>query len=164
MKKNRWFVLSVILFAALAATAATAQDDAAKLTREIETLHAAQEKASLAGNYDALLSHFAEDVIICADTRAPIKGRAAMRAAYRENEKEGVKLHAISSIIDTLWTCGDRIYLRGSFGQSASSRKSPNPVAIHGSYLEIYKRRPDGRHLVEYLIWNLGFNPFEGGK
>lgn len=164
MKKDRWFIISVILFAALAATAVTAQDDVAKLTREIEAIHTAQEKAGLAGDYDALLAYFAGDVIICADTRAPIRGREAMRALYRENEKEGVKVHAISSTIDTLWICGDRIYLRGSFGQSASSRKSPNPVAIHGSYLEICQRRPDGRHLVEYLIWNLGFNPFEGGK
>lgn len=152
------------LLACLVATAVRAQDDIAQLTREVEALHAAMEKAAIAGDYETVLGYLTEDVVLCADTRAPQRGRDAVRAAYRENEKEEVKIHSISSTIETLWTCGDRVYLRGGFGQSGSSKKHPAPVAIHGSYFEICRRMPDGRLLVEYNIWNLGFNPFEPGE
>ncbi len=164
MKKKCTAILPVFLLVSLTTTAAVAQDDVAKLTREIEAINAVLEKAALAGDYDTILAHHAEDAILCPDTHAPIRGREAMRQVYRKSEQEQVKLHAFSTTIDTLWTCGDRIYLWGAFGQSASSPRSPNPVAIHGSYFEICRRQADGRHLIEYLIWNLGFNPFEGDK
>lgn len=162
MTRGGWLALVTIL--GLAAAAAGAQDEVAQVTREVEVLHAAMEKATLAGDFEAVLGYLTDDVILCADTRAPQRGLAAVREAYRENEKEQAKVHAISSTIEALWVCGDRVYLRGSFGQSASSKRHPSPIAIHGAYFEICRRQPDGRLLVEYNIWNLGFNPFEPAK
>ena len=157
-------LIALVVAGLIAAAATAAEDEIARLTREVEAVHDAMEKAAIAGDYETVLSYLTEDVVLCADTRQPQRGKAAVRAVYRENEKEEVKIHSISSTIEALWTCGDRIYLRGTFGQSGSSKKHPAPIAIHGSYFEICRRLPDGRHLVEYNIWNLGFNPFEGGQ
>jgi ketosteroid isomerase-like protein len=154
---------SMLLVGAVASTA-VAGEEQQELARQLEQISTTMEKAALAGDYDTILAYHTDDAIVCADMHPPIEGKAALRAGYAQQQKEGVKIHAISATISSIWTCGERVYTRGTFGMTSSSRAHPDPVGIHGSYFQIWRHEAAGTYRIEYTIWNLGFNPFEGSK
>jgi hypothetical protein len=72
-----------------------------------------------------------------------------------------VVVHSFNGEIEDLWVCGDRVYERGKWAMSQSTSFHKKPKAYYGSYFEIWKVQKDSTLLIDYMIYTLGFNPFE---
>jgi ketosteroid isomerase-like protein len=136
------------------------QQEEVTLKDKIEKINKVIEKAMLSGNFDSILPYYTNDIIISPFEKS-VKGIEAIKEIYQENKKMGLKYHSFSGTIENLWECSDKIYERGTFGNSLSSNDHPKPVAYYGSYFTIWHKENDGSLKIEYLIFNLDFNPFK---
>ncbi len=134
------------------------EDDEADLEARLEQIGDTIERAMLAGDYDEVLRHFTEDAILDPGLSPALHGREAIRAQYRKIKATGLRYNSFSSRIEEVWTCGDRVYERGTFGLSIEAPQLPRPEAYSGGYFEIWRR--SGTDLeIEYMIWNLDHDP-----
>lgn len=137
------------------------QETLASVQHKLEEIGQILNKATLEGDYETLLKYHTDDAIIKADMRPAIKGKSALREEFEKNKKAGARVHSFSTATEAMWICGDEVYERGTFGQTASYKDSPKPIAVYGSYFEIWLKQTDGSYKIKYLIWNLDFNPYE---
>ena len=119
-------------------------------------------KAAVAGDYDAQLKYYTDDMIIMADFQPMINSKAALKEIFRQERESGLKYHSITGTIADLWMCGDLVYDRGTFGMAVSRKAESKPRAYHGSYFQIWEKQKDGSFKIKMTIWNLDFNPFGG--
>ena len=138
-----------------------AQDNLQQVQKKLEEISQILNKATLEGDYETLLSCHTDDAIIKPDFSPAIKGKRALREQYEKNKREGGKIHSFSATTEDMWIRGDEIYERGTFGMAASSKGSPKPVAVYGSYFQIWLKQADGSYKIKYLIWNLDFDPYK---
>ena len=129
------------------------------LRTEIDSINNILDKAMLSGNFEAMMSYYAEDIIVSPGLNPTVKGKAAVKEGYEKSRKDGVKYHSFSGTTEEIWECEDRIYERGTFGMSFSYKDHPKPIGYYGSYFTIWQREADGSLKIKYVIWNLGFNP-----
>jgi len=161
LMKNKLFPILAI-FLSFTLCQAPAQSDAPS-AETIETLNKLQdlmEQATLKGDYVTIAEHYTVDAVIMPDFAPAIRGRKALLAAYKNQQKEGTKFHSFSTTAELRWQKENEIFERGTFGMSVTGRKSPKPTAYYGSYFQIWQKEPDGRYLMKFTIWNLDFNPF----
>ncbi|MBS4036102.1 MAG: hypothetical protein KGZ85_16690 [Ignavibacterium sp.] len=131
------------------------------IKEEVEKINQELEKLVLAGNYNAILPYYTDDIIICSAFHPEIKGKDAIKDIYDKNEKSRLKHHSFSGTIKDIWECENLVYERGVFGTSLSSKDSPKPSAYYGSYFTIWEKSNDGSLKIKYVIWNLDFNPYK---
>lgn len=131
------------------------------IKEEVEKINQELEKLILAGNYNAVLPYYTDDIIICSDFHPEIEGKDAIKSIYDKNKKLELKHHSFSGTIKDIWECADLVYERGVFGMSLSSKDSPKPSAYYGSYFTIWERSNNDSLKIKYVIWNLDFNPYE---
>ena len=131
------------------------------LKEKLEKINSEIEELMLAGNYDALMPYYTDDVVISPGFEPSVKGKEAIREAYEKNEKRGIKYHSFSGAPEEIWESGKFVYDRGTFGLAVSAKDYPKPVAYYGSYFTIWQKEDNGSLKVKYLIWNLDFNPCE---
>jgi ketosteroid isomerase-like protein len=117
-------------------------------------------KAVLAGDYETLLSHFADDVIVDPIFQPPIKGKKAYREEIKKMKELGVKYQSMNGTPTDIWECGGMIYEMGTFGMSMVTRESPQPKAYYGSYFQIWQKQADGIYKIKYMTSNLDYYPF----
>jgi len=134
------------------------QDSEAKKT--IESIGDTINKAVLAGDYETMLSYFADDIIVDPIFQPPIKGKKAYREEVNKMKEIGVKYQSMNGTPSDMWECGDMIYERGTFGLSLVTKESPQPKAYYGSYFQIWQKQTDGSYKLKYMTSNLDFNPF----
>lgn len=144
-----------------AEASARAEQSANSVKEKIESINKILEKATLNGDYDTMLKYYADDIIVCPDLNPPVKGKAALEEAYDKEKRYDVKYHSFSGTIDSIWECGDKIYERGTFGMSYSSKKHKKPEAYYGSYFSIWQKEGGDSLKIKYAIWNLDFNPWD---
>jgi ketosteroid isomerase-like protein len=140
-------------------TAKVKDSEVRKTIEEISTLLS---KASIANDYETQLKYFTEDAVIEPPLGPAVKGKMEIRKGFGQNIKDSIIVHSHNTTIEELWVCGDKVYDRGKWGLSRTTRGSAIPAAFYGSYFTIWKIQPDGTCLIDYLIYNLDFNPFEG--
>lgn len=129
------------------------------LKAEIDSINNILDKAMLSGNFEAMMTYYAEDIIVSPGLNPTVKGKAAVKEGYEKNRKDGVKYHSFSGTTEEIWEFENRIYERGTFGMSFSYKDHPKPIGYYGSYFTIWQREGDGSLKIKYVIWNLGFNP-----
>jgi ketosteroid isomerase-like protein len=122
------------------------------------------EQAVLANDYDTQLSFIADDIIIDPPLEPPIRGKGAVREGIAKALKEGVKYRSFSGTSEDLWTVGDRVYERGTWGMSFTTNKMKQPFAPYGSFFEIWTKDTSGNYRIQYLVYTLDMNPYETGK
>ena len=125
-----------------------------KINNEIEDL-------MLKGAYEDILPYYSNDIIIAPALQPSVAGINAIKELYREDKKIGLRHHSFSSNIEDLWECSDKVYERGTFGLSLSTKDHPKPVAYHGSYFTIWQKEKEDNFKIKYLIYNLDFNPYK---
>jgi ketosteroid isomerase-like protein len=126
----------------------------------IESIGEKLVKASLEGDYETILSYHTEDVIVMPDFHPMLRGKKALRESYEDSKRRGSKIHSLSGTPSDFWICGDMAFELGTFGLSASSNESPHPVALHGSYFEIWEKTGN-TYKIKFSTWNLDYNPWE---
>jgi ketosteroid isomerase-like protein len=135
-----------------------AQED--EVRKFIESIEDDFSKAALKGDYETILSYFADDVIVVPIFQPPIKGKKAYREELNKLKKQGVKYQSISGIIADIWECGNMVYETGTFAMSLIRKESARPEAYYGSYFQIWQKQSDESYKLKYMISNLDFNPF----
>jgi ketosteroid isomerase-like protein len=134
-------------------------ESATDLGARLEKTNKAIERAMLAGDYEAILSYYTDDVVLVPDFQPAVRGKSAVWEGYTKQQKAGVTFHSFSATTEKIWTSGKDVYEYGTFGQAVSARDHAKPKAYYGSYFMIWEEQPDGALLIKYVIWNLGFNP-----
>lgn len=130
-----------------------------KMQEELDKIASEMEQALLKGDYEALLTFYTDDAVVMADFRPTIEGKAKLRQTYKEGARQGIKTHSITGTTRELWIAGDKVYQRGTFGTAVSSKENPRALGYYGSYFQIWEKQPDGRLLLDLVIWNLDFYP-----
>jgi ketosteroid isomerase-like protein len=158
MKYHALLLLSFALFL-IFPESLRAQDSMKELRAKIDDIGKKLEAASIRGDYELILSYYADDIIIDHPLEPPIRGKDAARVQIEKGIREGLKYHSFSGTIEDLWECGGKVYERGSWGMSYTSKHTRQPVGAYGSYFEIWMKGDDDSYKIQYLIYTLDFNP-----
>ena len=130
-----------------------------KIEDQLELINQEMTEAIIDGEYEIILKHYADDVIVMPDFTPPLKGIKALEKQYEKDFRKGLKYHSFGGNVEVRWKIGNEIYERGSFGMSLSVKDSPKPLAYHGSYFQIWEITDDDECKIKFTIWNLDFNP-----
>ncbi len=133
----------------------------AEVRKFVESIEDDLNQAVIEGDYETVISYFADDIIVVPIFQSPIEGKEAYRKEVKKLKKKGVKYQSISGTIADIWECGNMIYEIGTFGMSLITKESPQPKAYYGSYFQIWQKQSDESYKLKYMISNLDFNPFE---
>lgn len=164
LKSKRVLILLTLALMLLLSQAFYAQDNLENVQKKLAEISQILNKATLEGDYETLINCHTDDAIVKPDFVPAIKGKRALREQYEKNKKAGAKIHSFSATTEDMWIRGDEVYERGTFGMAASSKESAKPVAVYGSYFQIWLRQADGAYKIKYLIWNLDFDPYKGNS
>jgi|GEM_PF-1676434 len=135
--------------------------DDEEIKNKIEKITQIINKAVLENDYDTQLKYFTEDAIIVPPLGPAVKGKKEIKNGFDKNVMDKVVLHSFNAAIEDFWVCGNRVYERGKWAMAQSSKLSNKPKAYYGSYFEIWEVQKDSSVLIDYMIYTLGFNPFE---
>jgi ketosteroid isomerase-like protein len=132
-----------------------------EIKKKIEKITQSINKAVLENDYDTQLKYFTENAIIVPPLGPVANGKNAIKDGFERNIKENVVVHSFNATIEDLWVSDNRVYERGKWAMAQSTSRSKIPKAYYGSYFEIWKTQQDSSLLIDYMIYTLGFNPFE---
>lgn len=104
----------------------------------------------LAGNWDALLPFYAEDVVFLPPNQPEIRGRAALLELLRHLPP--VMTYDVR--VDEIEGCGDLAYAKGSYALSLRPDSGTPPVRDTGRFLHILRKRADGSWLITRDIFS----------
>ncbi len=127
----------------------------------LQKINGVMDKAVLDGDYETLLKYYTDDVVVMPIFEPPIRGKNALREAYKKNKKAGVKYHAFNAMPEKIWSCGKEVFEYGKFGLAVSSRETEYPSAYYGSYFMFWEKQPNHSYLVKYVITNLDHKPYK---
>ena len=120
---------------------------------DVERATGAFHEALRTNDAQTFLSFVAEDVVMMPPGEAPIRGKDALRAWYAA---------FLSQYRTSSLTLGEREVLVGegfaveigSFEWGLIPAAGGSPVLDRGSYMQVWKRQPDGQWRFEREIWN----------
>ena len=156
--------LTLLFLCLVLSSSGSAQDNLKEIRQKLEGINRTMERAELENDYSTQLKYFTDDIMIDHPLEPPLRGKESLKARYERNQKEGVKYHSVSSTMEDLWVSGDRVYERGTWGMSVSSKRVKQPIGAFGSYFQIWRKQADNAYRIEYLIFTLDFNPYELGR
>jgi ketosteroid isomerase-like protein len=130
------------------------------LKAKIEKLNEAYIKATIAGDIEATLSFYTEDIIYMPNYSKMTKGIEAMRMDEEASAEAGFKVTAMTLETLDVMDCGDLVYEIGLYEISMSMPQMPEPIKDKGKYVTIWeKKKKDLKMKLE--IWNTDNNPWE---
>jgi ketosteroid isomerase-like protein len=156
MKK---FVVIVFLLSTIVPHILAAQTKLERVREQVKILKKERQNASLEQDYEKAITYFTDDVLIMPGMQPPFEGKAELRKMFKQDEKNGVKIHAVSDNIQKDWLCGDDYYERGTWSMSITSNDTQRPIAFLGSYFQIWQKQKDGSYKIKFNIWNLNHQP-----
>ena len=159
MRTNNFFLCSMLSFFFIIYINVFAQET--EMREVLESIGAEINSALLSGDYETIMSHFTDDVIVFPLFDAPIKGKRAYREAVKKLKEKGIKYRSMNGNSTEMWECGNMVYDIGTFGMSLVSPASAKPTAYYGSYFQVWQKQSDGIYKLKYMMSNLDFNPFE---
>lgn len=115
------------------------ENDVAAIRRAIEQDAVAVRRA----NWDAVTRMFTADAIRFPPHRAPIHGRAAIRAWLETFPP--IQEFAITA--DEIVGCDDVAFVRGRYSLTAAGAQGSSPMIDRGNYMGLLRKQPDGSWL-----------------
>jgi uncharacterized protein (TIGR02246 family) len=117
----------------------------------IKAIGPAMDKAVLAGDLDAALALFAEDVMVMGPNSPTFQGRStwlemvnSLGMTVTEHVLEFVEVDGY----------GDIAYARGNWVEAFSIEGVEEPIKDEGKALGILRKQPDGSWLIAVWCWN----------
>jgi ketosteroid isomerase-like protein len=92
-----------------------------------------------AGDYDGMLAHYADDVLVQSNIGPEINSKEAWRESLKSSLPSGVKLQMTFDTTE-LKVAGDLAYERGMYTIQMASEGAAPQVAFKGRYVHILKR------------------------
>jgi ketosteroid isomerase-like protein len=146
-----WLVVLVML---VPAQCVLSQERQRELKSEVEELMAKMDRAMVDGDTEALLTFYADDVVVLPNNAPRIVGKAAFRKMMEDHRKSGVTFGSFMGTVDRAWECGGMVYSVGSYALSANIPGMARPVGDKGKSLTIFRRGKDGKLQIVYDMWN----------
>ena len=140
------------------------QSDLSEVRAAIAEISQKLNQAVLADDYETQLSFLADGITIDPPMEPPVRGIAAVREGMARAQKEGMKYRSFSGTTEDLWTSGDKVYERGTWGMSFTTNRMTQPIAPYGSFFEIWTKDDAGKYRIQYLVYTLDVNPCEKGN
>lgn len=156
MKK---LVIFVFLFSIIVPHVLSAKTKLELVREQVQSLKKERQNASIERDYEKALKYFTDDVLVMPGMQPPLEGKDELRRMYKQDEKNGVQILAVSDNIHKDWLCGEDYYERGTWSMSVTSNDTPRPVAFLGSYFQIWQKQKDGSYKIKFNIWNLNHQP-----
>ena len=156
MRINNVILITILIFISFTLFA---QD--ATIKTVLESMGEEFTQAVLAEDYELIMSHMIDDVIVFPIYGTPIKGKSAYRKSVKKLKDSGIKYQSISGTSTEMWVCGEMVYDIGTFGMSLVTKESPKPIAYYGSYFHVWQKQSIGTYKLKYMMSNLDFNPYE---
>ena len=154
-RKLSAFVGCAALWVGLVSPAAA--DDAAARAA-LDSASQALDEALEKDDADGVMAHVAEDVVMMPPGEAPVLGKTAMQAWY-EGFLAGYKTVALAFTEREVMVDGDLGVVLGHHEWTLAPRAGGDPFTDVGSYLQVWRRQPDGRWLFAREIWNSSAPP-----
>ena len=137
------------------------ESDNSAVEQKLKEANLKIDKAVLEGDFETILKYYSDSVVVVPVFKPVLKGKEAVRQAYMQEQKDGVKFHAFNASIEKIWEAGNNVYEYGSFGMTVTSNQTKHPYGFTGNYFMIWEKQKDQSYLIKYMISNLDFNPCE---
>ncbi|MDH3292335.1 MAG: SgcJ/EcaC family oxidoreductase [Gemmatimonadota bacterium] len=146
------FAISAILLAACSAIdgqqATTTQVDA----EAIMMMLAEYDTAATAGNVDAYMALYADDAVSMPPDAPARTGKEEIRAAFVAFLEENTV--QLTSQVDEVRVSGDLAFLRVAYDETVTPKAGGEPTQLHGKWLVILERQPDGSWKWWHEMWS----------
>ena len=117
----------------------------------IKAIGPAMDKAALAGDWDAAVALFTEDVVMMGPNSPIIQGRPTLLEMTKSSGMT-VTEHVLELVeVDGY---GDIAYGRGNWVEAFSIEGVEEPVKDEGKVLGIFRKQPDGSWLIAVWMWS----------
>lgn len=155
MKLAVWGIAAAVTVAIALAVTAVAGD----LRAELEELNAQICRAQLDGDFDALMSFYADDAVVLPNYGKKLEGKKAIREKMEADREAGLVFESFTARIDEAWECEGMVYEIGTFALSLSLPDIARPIGEKGKYMTVWRRGKRGTLKILYEIWNTDIEP-----
>jgi len=154
MLRRSEVLLLVAVLSVLGIGGVCSEEPRGALEAELDALDATMHQAMIAGDFERILTFYADDAVVLPNNAPKIVGKAAMKASFEAQQKSGVTFGSFASTVERAWECGELVYSVGSYAMSATVPGTPRPVADKGKFFSVYRRSTSGNLQIVYDIWN----------
>jgi ketosteroid isomerase-like protein len=164
MMRSSWVVSSTAMILSVATIACSrtepaqnsAQDDAHQAG--VDSAATRLLAALRTDSPDSLLALMAEDVIIMPPGEPVLKGKAAVRTWYEQFVKQ-MRTSSLNITDRELLISGDHATEVAGFEWTLVPVAGGQQIVDRGSYIQVWKRQPDGRWVFSREVWNSAAPP-----
>jgi uncharacterized protein (TIGR02246 family) len=104
------------------------------------------------GDADGVAAQYTEDAILMSPGKPPVVGRKAIAETFRPFF--AVFRGELAQEIEEIEVLGDQAYMRGKIRINVTAKKGRANAELHGKYLAIARRCPDGVWRFSRDIYN----------
>lgn len=154
MKKTLTLVLLVILCMVLESCAVSQEQTHNDLRRMVDLLSGQAEKAFLAGDIEAMLRYYCDDIISMPDDHPMIRGKADLKRTTEAILSTGMRFQSLESTTIEVQRAGEYVYEVGTFRQVVIMPGTTEPMKSVGKYLTIWRKQSNGELKIAVEMYN----------
>jgi ketosteroid isomerase-like protein len=117
----------------------------------IKAIGPAMDKLALAGDYDAALAMFTDDVLVMGPNSPTFQGRSTWLEMVKSSSMTVTEYMLEFVDVDGY---GDIAYARGIYKEAFNIEGAEEPHKDEGKVLGIFRKQPDGSWLIAVWCWN----------
>ncbi|MBN1509665.1 MAG: DUF4440 domain-containing protein [Sedimentisphaerales bacterium] len=130
------------------------------LKARVEEIGDKAEQCFLAGDVDAMLQYYCDDVISMPEFHPMVKGKADLKRQTEAILAMGMTFAALESTALDVQGSGELVYEVGTFRQAIVLPGGKEPLEQKGKYVTIWKRQPDGTLKIAVEMYNSDADPY----
>ncbi|MFQ5877302.1 MAG: YybH family protein [Acidobacteriota bacterium] len=154
MRRSRMVLTASFILAALLSLAHAGAAGTGDLVAELAAIGDRLDEAVVAGNFETVLSFYAEDAVVMPNFQERLEGREAIRARMDADREAGLSYASATGSVEKAWECDGMVYGIGRYAVSVSLRNAPRPISDEGKFMTVWRRGEDGSLRIVYEIWN----------
>jgi ketosteroid isomerase-like protein len=154
MKKWRMIFISGLALVFLGGCAHTDTQKDEDLKVRVETTGRKAEAAFLAGDVDAMLQYYTEDVISMPEFYPMVKGKEDLRRKTEAILSAGIRFKSLESTTLDVKIGGRYVYEIGTFRQAVILPGTNEPTESSGKYVTIWEKQKNGDLKIAVEIYN----------
>lgn len=154
MKRWRMIFISGFVWIFLGGCAHTDTQRQDDLKVKVETTGRKAETAFLAGDVDAMLQYYTEDILSMPESYPMVKGKEDLRRKTEAILSSGIWFKSLESTTLDVKTGGRYVYEIGTFHQAVILPGTNEPTESSGKYVTIWELQPNGDLKIAVEIYN----------